>query len=279
MANSDIVCVSGGFDPLHPGHLALIESAAKYGPVAIILNSDAWLIEKKGYRVMNWEDRAAILRSIKWVTSVESVNDRDRTVAEALRRIQPKYFAKSGDRKPEAMPMAELQACRELGIELLFDICPHLPYSSSQIISQRRPNEGQVWKPWGSFEVLDERTYPEPPNWKVKRLDFACGQKTSLQRHENRSEHFIVVRGKVKIEVGKNRGAMTEIFGLQHAYINVPLGYWHRITNIDNLYPLTLIEVQMGRECSEVDIMRDGEEKPLVDAVDMTKLSANLQDA
>jgi len=72
-----IVAVSGGFDPLHKGHIRLIRDAARYGDVIVILNSDAWLQRKKAYKFMDWDSRSEILSAIKGVVAVVQVDDSD----------------------------------------------------------------------------------------------------------------------------------------------------------------------------------------------------------
>ena len=126
------VCISGGFDPPHTGHLDYAMDASKHGRVVVILNSDAWLLRKKGYVFMPWEQRAALLRAWRCVDEVVSVGDFDGTVCEALRRIKPDYFAKGGDRTPDNTP--EQEVCKELGIEILWNIGGGKTESSSDLV-------------------------------------------------------------------------------------------------------------------------------------------------
>ena len=114
------VMVSGGFDPVHAGHIRMIRDAAKYGNVIVIANSDNWLFRKKGFVFMEWERRVEILNAIKGVVLVDSVDDTDGTVCEAIRRLKPTYFANGGDRGRSNTP--EQSVCEELGIELLWGI-------------------------------------------------------------------------------------------------------------------------------------------------------------
>lgn len=114
------IMVSGGFDPVHAGHIRMIRAAAHHGDVIIIANSDAWLHEKKGFVFMDFTQRAEILNSIKGVVLVDSVDDSDGTVCEAIRRIKPTYFANGGDRGKHNTP--EQNVCDELGIEMLWSI-------------------------------------------------------------------------------------------------------------------------------------------------------------
>lgn len=130
------VAISGGFDILHGGHLDLIEDAATYGDVVVILNSDEWLKRKKGYALLNWTTRARILLALKKVYSVVGVDDSDGTVCEALKRIKPDYFANGGDRFPDNTP--ELKVCLDLGIKPLFNIGGEKTASSSELINAVR---------------------------------------------------------------------------------------------------------------------------------------------
>ena len=114
------IMVSGGFDPVHAGHIRMIRAAAKYGNVIVIANSDKWLNDKKGFVFMNFEQRSEILNSIKGVILVSHVDDSDCTVCEAIKRLKPDYFANGGDRGKHNTP--EQKVCDELGIEMLWSI-------------------------------------------------------------------------------------------------------------------------------------------------------------
>jgi len=131
--NKEIVCVSGGMDPIHVGHVRMILEASKFGDVVVILNSDQWLLRKKGFKFMSWEERAEILRAIRGVVDVVRVNDEDGTVCEALRRIKPDYFANGGDRKNENTP--EVSLCLELDIKMLWCVGGEKIQSSSELVS------------------------------------------------------------------------------------------------------------------------------------------------
>lgn len=114
------VMVSGGFDPVHAGHIRLIRAAAQHGDVIIIANSDEWLFRKKGFVFMCFEARAEILNSIKGVVLVDSVDDGDGTVCEAIIRHRPDYFANGGDRGSTNTP--EVTICEEYDIKLLWGV-------------------------------------------------------------------------------------------------------------------------------------------------------------
>ena len=114
------VMVSGGFDPVHAGHIRMIIDAGKWGDVIVIANSDRWLFEKKGFVFMNFDQRAEILQAIKGVILVDSVDDTDGTVCDAIRRHKPTYFANGGDRGRNNTP--EQSVCEELGVQMLWSI-------------------------------------------------------------------------------------------------------------------------------------------------------------
>ena len=136
MSKNKTVMVSGGFDPIHAGHVRMIQDAAKYGDVIVVANSDAWLERKKGYVFMPWEERAEIILSMRGVLDVLPVNDDDDTVCDALRRYSPGYFANGGDRKEDNTP--EMQVCKELGIEMLWEVGGDKIQSSSDLVSNSK---------------------------------------------------------------------------------------------------------------------------------------------
>ena len=135
------VAVSGGFDPLHVGHVRMILDAASYGEVVVILNSDKWLVDKKGYMFMTWEERAEIVRSIKGVVNVvNTIDDLDGTVCNTLRNLKEdiglSYFANGGDRTIDTTP--EMEVCKELGIGLLWNVGGGKVQSSSSLVTKAR---------------------------------------------------------------------------------------------------------------------------------------------
>jgi len=128
-----IVAVSGGFDPIHVGHIRYFKAAKELGDyLMVILNRDDWLIEKKGYKVMSYEDREEIILAIRYVDEVVPQIDVDDTVCYSLEVYKPDIFAKGGDRTQENIP--ELTTCIENGIELAFDVGGGKAQSSSNLI-------------------------------------------------------------------------------------------------------------------------------------------------
>jgi D-beta-D-heptose 7-phosphate kinase/D-beta-D-heptose 1-phosphate adenosyltransferase len=128
-----IVAVSGGFDPIHAGHIALLKAASSYGKVTVILNTDEWLTKKKGKPFMDFATRKTILESIRYVDKVITANDYDGTVCFTLATYTPDYFANGGDRESENTP--ELATCRNLGIIPLFGIGGGKLQASSTLLS------------------------------------------------------------------------------------------------------------------------------------------------
>jgi len=143
------VMVSGGFDPVHAGHIRMIRAAARHGDVIIIANSDAWLFNKKGFVFMEWERRVEILNAIKGVILVDSVDDSDGTVCEAIRRHKPTFFANGGDRGRSNTP--EQSVCEELGVQLLWGVGGEEKLQSSSELAKKVRD----------FEVPPQRTKPQ----------------------------------------------------------------------------------------------------------------------
>jgi len=129
-----IICISGGFDPVHIGHLRMMQEASRYGEVVAIVNSDKWLMRKKGYIFMPFRERCEIIEGFACVTTTTYVNDSDNTVCEALKRLKPDYFANGGDRKTDNTP--EMDVCEELGIEMLWGVGGGKVQSSSTLVEE-----------------------------------------------------------------------------------------------------------------------------------------------
>jgi cytidyltransferase-like protein len=128
-----IVCVSGGFDPIHIGHVRMIQDAARFGKVIVIANSDSWLMRKKGYVFMPYEERQEILYAIKGVVDVYEAKDNDDTVCETLKHINPHIFANGGDRGDGNTP--EMDLCKSMDIQMIWGMGGNdKPQSSSWLI-------------------------------------------------------------------------------------------------------------------------------------------------
>lgn len=131
------IAVSGGFDPIHTGHIDYLEAAAQFGRVIVILNTDEWLVRKKGYAFMDWEERRRILSSIKYVDQVVKAKDDDGTVCQSLKSLlDVKMFGKGGDRNAETTP--ELTLCKRLDIRTIFGLGGEKTQSSSKLVKNVR---------------------------------------------------------------------------------------------------------------------------------------------
>ena len=127
----NVIIVSGGFDPVHKGHIRMFREAANLGANVIVgLNSDEWLSRKKGKPFMKWDERAEILESCKFINQVISFDDSDDTANDAIRVVYDMfdylgddnklYFANGGDRGKGNVP--ELDVCKELNVVMLWGI-------------------------------------------------------------------------------------------------------------------------------------------------------------
>ena len=125
---NDIILVSGGFDPLHSGHIYLITDASKYGDVVVLLNSDAWLIQKKGREFLPYKEREMIMNALKSVIDVIAFNDSDKTCIDGIRKAIEKYpnrkikFANGGDRNNNTSPLPEKVYCEQNKVKVLWGI-------------------------------------------------------------------------------------------------------------------------------------------------------------
>ncbi|UCD09588.1 MAG: adenylyltransferase/cytidyltransferase family protein [Dehalococcoidales bacterium] len=134
------VTVSGGFDPIHVGHVRMIREASKLGKLVVILNNDAFLIRKKGHPFMPLEERKEILENIKGVDSVFVSIDEDDSVSKSLEAIKPDIFANGGDRKDES-EIREAEVCKRLGIEMVFNVGGGKVQSSSWLTKSSDPDK------------------------------------------------------------------------------------------------------------------------------------------
>ena len=122
----NIVLISGGFDPVHSGHIKLIEEASKHGDIVVLLNSDEWLRKKKGKEFLSFKERSIIMNALKNVIDVISCGEVDRTCIDGIKKVIKKYpnqkikFANGGDRNNNTTP--ETIFCEENDIDLLWGI-------------------------------------------------------------------------------------------------------------------------------------------------------------
>jgi cytidyltransferase-like protein len=143
-----IVCTSGGYDPIHPGHATcIVESKALGDTLVVVVNGDAFLAAKKGKPFQDLDTRCGIVAAIRGVDYVVKFEiEGDTTVAEALRAVRPRYFAKGGDRvKGKTLPESEERVCREFGIEIVDGVGRDKEWSSRDFLA----DWGEFWKSRG----------------------------------------------------------------------------------------------------------------------------------
>ena len=135
-----VYMTSGGFDPLHVGHLRCILETVEMaeddaGYVAIIVNGDGFLERKKGKPFMNAAERAEIIAGIRGVDAAIIWDDGGQTVVGAIEILKPDYFTKGGDRAaPEDIP--EWDICEEVGCKVIFNVGGEKVQSSSWLIDK-----------------------------------------------------------------------------------------------------------------------------------------------
>jgi D-beta-D-heptose 7-phosphate kinase/D-beta-D-heptose 1-phosphate adenosyltransferase len=251
-----VVVVSGGFDPIHAGHIALIKAARELGDYLIVgINSDAWLTRKKGAAFMPWHHRAEVVRNLRQVDEVMSWEDWDNTAIQLLERVKREFpsdqiiFANGGDRTATNIPeMSVADVIFKFGIG-----GEDKRGSSSDFLSDWKGPQTQ--RPWGSYRVLYNHSVLGQST-KVKELVIEPGESISMQRHESRSEYWHVVEGRCDVygemHSGYNLPPKTLSAAQNHF---VPIGEWHRISNPFTV-PCKIVEIQSGGICDENDIER-----------------------
>lgn len=248
-----IVVVSGGFDPIHSGHIRLIKQARLLGDQLIVgINSDEWLTRKKGRAFMPWQERLAVLNNLQPVDEVYTFDDEDGTACHLLQQVRAHYpdariiFANGGDRTQDNIPEMSVP-----GIEFVFGVGGTDKANSSSWILQewKAPRTDRAW---GYYRVLHEHD----TRVKVKELTVEPGQRLSMQRHSQRAEHWFVTEGTATVYT-INRKSDAELLGefSTHQHIHIDRGEWHQLCN-ETAQPLRVVEIQYGDRCEEQDIER-----------------------
>ena len=243
MNKAECVVVSGGFDPVHVGHLRMFKEASALASVLIVIvNNDNFLIDKKGYVFMPIVERMEIIKGFGVVDMVVESIDADSTVCKTLEWLSKekniKIFANGGDRdSKDTIP--ESDVCEQNNITMKFNVGGGKIQSSSSLVAN------EIIKPWGSY-----KTFEKNKGFLIKRITVAPGETLSLQSHKHRSEHWLVASGTATVECDGEKMHLN-----QFESISIPLGAKHRLSNESQKF-LQLVEVQFGEHLSEKDITR-----------------------
>jgi cytidyltransferase-like protein len=249
-----IVLVTGGFDPLHSGHIAYFKEAKKLGDMLVIgVNSDAWLTRKKGAPFMPNHERTEIVRNIVGVDHVIEFNDNDGSAKHAIELVRQRHprdkiiFANGGDRTSTNIP--EMNIIDD-NLEFVFGVGGEDKKNSSSWILQEWKTP-KTERPWGYYRVLHEVL-----GMKVKELTVNPGEKLSMQKHNLRSEYWIISEGSAVVNSQMDSGyAIPAVTLNKHHDYKVPVTEWHQLTNPFDV-PVKVVEIQYGEQCVEEDIER-----------------------
>jgi D-beta-D-heptose 7-phosphate kinase/D-beta-D-heptose 1-phosphate adenosyltransferase len=250
-----VVVITGGFDPIHRGHIEYINAAKELGNFLIVgVNSDEWLVRKKGRSFMPFEDRIAIVGALQGVDYAIPFNDRDGTAKDAIawaRKVYPNHsiiFANGGDRTSDNIPEMDFA---DDNVEFAFGVGgTNKANSSSQLLEEWK--NPKTFRNWGYYRVLHENG----KEVKVKELTVEPGKFLSMQRHDRRLELWFVAEGTATVYT-INNSSDEELDGVYEKFRNIHIGtnQWHRLAN-ETDKPLKIIEIQYGDECIEEDIER-----------------------
>lgn len=253
------VLVTGGFDPLHSGHIEYFKAAKNLGHKLIVgLNSDDWLTRKKGKPFLPFEERAAIIKELKMVDQVINFNDKDDTACNAIYKAltiagshNDVIFANGGDRENNNTPEYELYK-HTYGLKFAWGVGGNNKINSSSWILDEWKTQ-KTKRDWGYWRVLDDK---QPRvGIKVKELVIEPGCNLSDQKHYSRSEHWYILEGDVQIDLEYPDGEWQIQMLSQHTTFVIPQGAWHKTTNIGKT-KAHILEVQYGEKCVEEDIER-----------------------
>ena len=253
----NVVLVTGGFDPLHKGHIEYFKEAKKLGDKLIVgVNSDEWLTRKKGRPFMPFEDRCAIIKELSIVDKVIGFDDSDDSACQAIFHTLSTHgnikviFANGGDRTNTTTP--EYATYGDMpNVEFAFGVGgTNKMNSSSWILDEWKTQKTE--RQWGYWRVLDHK--PEQ-GYKVKELVIYPGKALSDQKHFKRAEQWIVLEGVVDMQTEWN-GNISSLQLTPHGQpYEIGKEVWHLASNTgtENAH---ILEIQWGSECIEEDIER-----------------------
>jgi cytidyltransferase-like protein len=249
-----IVLVTGGFDPLHSGHIAYFNEARALGDILVVgVNSDSWLARKKGAPFMPFRERAEIVRNLRMVDFVIDFDDSDGSARHAIQMVCQSYpqdqivFANGGDRTNDNIPEMSIL---DSNVKFVFGVGGFNKANSSSWILQEW-KAPKTERPWGYYRILHEVS-----RMKVKELTVNPGASLSMQRHWKRAEYWIVSEGQcvvnIQLEGGYKLPSKTMTIHQSH---RIHVAEWHQLTNPFD-QPCRIVEIQYGDQCIEEDIER-----------------------
>jgi len=248
-----VVLVTGGFDPLHSGHIDYFKHAKRLGDILVVgVNSDSWLRKKKGREFMPSSERIRIIENLKMVDHCILFNDTDGTAIEAIHNVKTLYpnsqiiFANGGDRTQDNIPEMSVK-----DVEFQFGVGGYDKKNSSSWILEEWKAPKTI-RPWGYWRVLHEM-----PTVKVKELTIEPGQSLSMQRHWDRWEFWFIAEGRCCVETEwEDSPELNRTYELDTFYHHwISKESWHRLYNPYNR-PCKIVEIQYGVVCEEDDIER-----------------------
>lgn len=254
-----IVLVTGGFDPLHSGHIQYFKRAKELGDTLYVgVNSDEWLTRKKGRPFMPIQERLRIIQELRMVDYTMTFCDDDdsaRIAIKQLRNMHPNdtiIFANGGDRNAENIPEMDVNTdLRYQDVEFVFGVGGSDKMNSSSWILKewKAPKTG---RPWGYYRVLHE----QGSEVKVKELTVDPGMCLSMQKHSERAEHWFISEGQASVYT-IDKSSDIDHLGYYNKFnsLHIDKGQWHRLCN-ETPDPLKIIEIQYGSNCYEDDIER-----------------------
>lgn len=242
-----IVLVTGGFDPIHSGHIEYFKAAKALGDILVVgVNSDDWLTRKKGKAFMPIGERLRLISHLKSVDHCIQFQDASDNANDAISQVNMLYpndsiiFANGGDRTLDNIPEMAVD-----GVEFAFGVGGSTKLNSSSWLLDEWKSP-KTERSWGYYRVLHEVN-----GTKVKELTILPNKSLSMQRHTHREEYWHVTGGTCIVEFADNLS--REI--CKHDTLCISKGMWHKLYNPYNM-PCTIIEIQSGEVCSEDDIER-----------------------
>ncbi len=259
MKQKTIVLVTGGFDPIHSGHLSYLEEAKKLGDELWVgLNSDEWLTRKKGRPFMPLSERVEIVKRLYMVDYVIDFDDTDDSACGAIFKTRSFndlntkiIFANGGDRKLNNIPELTTYG-DDPNIDFQFGVGGDIKRNSSSWILEEWKHP-KVERPWGWYRDL----YTIGKEIKVKELVIEPNKSLSMQRHFKRAEIWTVLKGACQLKTIHNDVTNDVLLEPLKPGYEIEKEVWHQGYNpfVD---PVHILEVQHGEDCIETDIERQG---------------------